>query len=1418
MSWLKRQSAGRESERPRHFRRAQAIRMIVRGHFLLPILFFPWPATAMPQYIGGGGTVTDGADNASNAGIVVHASTLDISAGSGLGSGLLALQNGALRTSGSVTSANNIVLDPGTPPAVLTSPCGGAYCFGVGDSMTLNTVGNTYVSTPSLLQQMQFPSNNKAIGIWLTQGWQPDWMAGMQTAMQRGYVPVLFDYYLGDLGSMGSGAWGYVQQNAQAWLANTQRLANYLSTLNGTVSVVIQPEFNVPGVGNQAQFGAWLAQVAQMLQHAQHPGLTILTSAGVGDFGVYRGSTENASQWSSFYPSLRVAAPYLNFITFQEMRGAATGGTVVSPQQEGMSTIAGRVIAFSRYLQTTYGKPLLLGYMMMDPYTPTGDTANWSAIAAKAYAEILQVSPELQQQGVFGSLAMALFNDMNHSTINGVDYFGASSDYFGLVNSNGAPGTAGIGNGPYVLNANGQAWVKGTANAGTAQKIRNGGTIDTAGHADTFNGTLSGSGGLFVVGGGSVTLTGNNTYTGNTYIEDSTLLQLGNGGSGGGILGNVLDDGVLSFNASDAVTFPGRISGLGIVWQQGPGQVFLTGSNSYAGGTLITGGTLGVSSEDSLGSGNVTLDGGTFETTAALRDGRAFFLGANGGTLNVDGSVDVFSGDFMPMRHTPDGGLTITGGGTAVFTGNDTYTGGTTITSGTILQLGNGSGRGALRGNLLDDGALSFDQPGQVVFPGVIDGAGMVWQRGSGTLMLTGSNGYAGGTWVTHGTLAVSAESEMGSGNILLNGGTFETTAALRDGRAFFLGPQGGTLNNDGFINYFSGNFLPSGATSAGGITLTGGGVTILSGNNTYAGNTTVDGYTTLQIGRGGLGGDVPGNVVDNGTLAFDRAGVMRVPGNVTGYGMLWQQGPGTVILEGQNAVDSGTVVAGGTLEVGDVAHSGATLRSAVAVRAMGTLRGHGTVVGNVINDGTVFPGGSIGTLRIDGNYTQNADGTLAIEVAPTAHDVLAVSGTAHLAGKLLVQVDPGAGYVPGDQYQVLTAGGGVTGAFSTIVYDPFPAYVTPTLVRGGNGLRIRLAATPGPAGMNDAPAYLGGQIYADIPTVLIHMTAQADALVFAHGKGSASAAMAHTLLDGMGTITAEQLAHFTEPPARDHGAGNDRRPSGFWLQGLGDFGAAAGSAGISGFSNQSGGAYAGVDLHHHGVTAGVAAGYVHTLLNLPTTGYADGSQANIDSVSTMLYGKYQHRGVFVQGLLGYTSESIRGLRNLPNTGAVALSDFHGQMVHATLQGGYAMQMHGVTVTPNVGVATYAQSQPGFSEYGATSLLDLRYGAQTDHETDAYAGVGLSHVYRIGTMTVTPHLDIAIQRILTGNARSITETLGRLSPALESGVAPERTSVSTDLGVNLRVIHRVSLYTEYLGNYAGNFSDSGVAVGGIWRW
>ena len=101
-----------------------------------------------------------------------------------------------------------------------------------------------------------------------------------------------------------------------------------------------------------------------------------------------------------------------------------------------------------------------------------------------------------------------------------------------------------------------------------------------------------------------------------------------------------------------------------------------------------------------------------------------------------------------------------------------------------------------------------------------------------------------------------------------------------------------------------------------------------------------------------------------------------------------------------------------------------------------GDLTGVGTVTGEIDSPGGVVrPGLSAGALTIDGDFTQGAAGTLAIElggVNPGEFDGLSVTGTAALGGELNIALIDG--YVPtsGATFVVLTAGS-LSGTFDTL-------------------------------------------------------------------------------------------------------------------------------------------------------------------------------------------------------------------------------------------------------------------------------------------------------------------------------------------------------------------------------------------------
>src|SRR5205085_12420739 len=101
--------------------------------------------------------------------------------------------------------------------------------------------------------------------------------------------------------------------------------------------------------------------------------------------------------------------------------------------------------------------------------------------------------------------------------------------------------------------------------------VRDGGTLvfnrsnttTFAGVISDFSGDGPASAGKVVQDGtGTTILTANNTYTGGTTINAGTL-QLGNGGTTGSILGNVVNNGTFAINRSDAYAFSGVISGTG---------------------------------------------------------------------------------------------------------------------------------------------------------------------------------------------------------------------------------------------------------------------------------------------------------------------------------------------------------------------------------------------------------------------------------------------------------------------------------------------------------------------------------------------------------------------------------------------------------------------------------------------------------------------------------------------------------------------------------------------------------------------------------------------------------------------------------------------------------------------------------------
>ncbi|MBI2512681.1 MAG: autotransporter-associated beta strand repeat-containing protein [Opitutae bacterium] len=505
-------------------------------------------------------------------------------------------------------------------------------------------------------------------------------------------------------------------------------------------------------------------------------------------------------------------------------------------------------------------------------------------------------------------------------------YTGATALNGGLVNF---ASFASLGSGSITINGGGLQWATGNTTDLTASSRYDrvvgaaGATFDTNGNNVSFSSALSGTGGLIKAGSGTLTLAADNTYSGGTTINAGTL-QLGSGGSTGSVSGNIVDNGNLTFNRSDAVTLSNLISGSGTVTQSGSGTLTLSTANTYTGGTVLNAGTLGLGTNNAIGTGTLTINGGNLRAVGSARTlannvvlsgdftlGRLTNLAGNIAlTKNItltSANPDTGSATTSTLSGIISGnyGITFADGtnpiGAIVLSGANTYTGNTTLQSGTLTlahslalqnstfnysggSLGFGALTSATFGGLAgtqslaltnaSSGAVALTVGGNnasTTYSGVLSGAGSLTKNGSGTLSLSGTNTFSGGTTINAGLVNFTAADNFGSGALTLNGGGLQwatgSTADISSHLAS-LGSSGATFNTNGNNVTFA-----SALTGSGSLTKTGSGTLTLSAANTYTGNTTVAGGTLALAG----GND---RLATTGTLSLTNGATFDLGGN----------------------------------------------------------------------------------------------------------------------------------------------------------------------------------------------------------------------------------------------------------------------------------------------------------------------------------------------------------------------------------------------------------------------------------------------------------------------------------------------------------------------------------------------------------
>ncbi len=605
---------------------------------------------------------------------------------------------------------------------------------------------------------------------------------------------------------------------------------------------------------------------------------------------------------------------------------------------------------------------------------------------------------------------------------------------------------------------------------------------------------------LIKQGAGTLILNAENTYTGGTTISGGTLVATNVDALGSG---DVTDDATLELNTGG--TFDNAIGGSGNVVKSGADTLTLSGSNSYTGGTTISGGTLVASNVEALGTGDVTNNatlelntGGDFinniggtgrveksgDDTLTLSGSNTYTGGTliNGGTLvasNVEalGTGDVTDNATLALNTGGTFDNAISGSGQVVKSGDETltlsgtksYTGGTTISGGTLVAT-NVEALGS--GDVTDDATLELNTGG--TFDNAISGSGQVVKSGDKMLTLSGANSYSGGTLISDGTLVASNVEALGTGDVTNN-----ATLALNTGGDF-------TNNISG-----SGQVVKSGDD-----TLT------LSGANSYTGGTTISGGTLVATNVDALG---TGDVTNSSTLELNTGGTFD--NAISGSGQVVKSGDETLTLSGSNTYTGGTLISGGTLV-------------ATNVDALGT----GDVTDNAtleLNTGGTFDN----VISGSGQVVKSGDDTLTLSGANSYTGGTLISGGTLVATSVEAL---GSGDVTDNAVLELNTGGTFDNAISgsgqvvksgdkTLTLSGANSYTGGTTISGGTLVASNVEAL----GSGDIDNYASLQLNASGQFVTANLTTHDNAIT---AIGAGSALRANTLTQEANSTLAVHL------------------------------------------------------------------------------------------------------------------------------------------------------------------------------------------------------------------------------------------------------------------------------------------------------
>jgi fibronectin-binding autotransporter adhesin len=344
----------------------------------------------------------------------------------------------------------------------------------------------------------------------------------------------------------------------------------------------------------------------------------------------------------------------------------------------------------------------------------------------------------------------------------------------------------------------------------------------------------------------------------------------------------------------------------------GNGELILEENNSYTGGTAVIAGLLALSGSGSLApTGKVAINfEGMLDISAISSDAQTISnLSGSGGKI-VLGAKTLVIEEGLSTEYggaiSGTGSIVKQGSQTLILMGKNTYVGGTIVNEG-VLQ-GNTT---SLQGDIVNNSSLVFDQINLGEYTGVISGSGTLIKKSAGTLILSNTNTYSGGTTVLEGGL---------QGNTMSLQGDIANDALVIFDQAD-TGTYNGMIAGTGaVIKQNTGTLILKGSNHTGGTTINAGRLTLLErllsmgSVDIHAGVfdiSSISASSQTIYNLSGVGGKV---ALGTKTLIAGSLDDTTYEGVISGAGSFTKQGSGTLTLSGVHIYTGATTISSGRI------------------------------------------------------------------------------------------------------------------------------------------------------------------------------------------------------------------------------------------------------------------------------------------------------------------------------------------------------------------------------------------------------------------------------------------------------------------------------------------------------------------------